>query len=502
MKPLSLKVILGLALIFIIFPTVESWASNCAVTSVGKTPIDDLGTGFYLGQFQGGLYPNGLNTPPATHQTEGLVRAQNIQPLDTDGNPNPGGKYVLLSIGMSNTTQEFCSYNSNDPCDPWTFMGQAAVHPNVNHDTLVIINGARGGQAASVWESPSASNYDRILNTHLTPKGLTEAQVQIVWVKNANPGPDFSLPNANADAYDLIGRLANCARAVKVRYPNVQIVFFSNRIYAGYADSGLNPEPYAYETAFTCKWLIEAQINQMDGQPIDPRAGDLDYNTIAPWLAWGPNLWADGIIPRSDGLTWVCSDFQSDGTHPAQSGEEKVGTMLLNFMLNSPFASPWFLATPLPPIIAEVTPDPDSVFAGSPYTKQLVLNQGIPSPTWSVLPSSPAGTQVNGNGLVSGWTPGAGDIGIPVIFEIQATNSEGSDTEQWQVRAQSIADFDNDYDSDQEDFGHLQACMSGTGNPHEPGCQDANFDGDDDVDLDDFNIFQNCINGPNNQPGC
>ncbi|UCD27355.1 MAG: hypothetical protein JSV03_09505 [Planctomycetota bacterium] len=493
--------VVGLAFILVLAPTVESWAVNCGGTSTGMIPIDDLGTGLYLGQFQGGLYPNGLNTLPAAHETEGLLRAQNIQPLDTNGDPNPGGKYVLLSIGMSNTTQEFCSYTSAEPCDPWTFMGQAAVDPNVNHDTLVIVNGARGGQEASVWESPTASNYDRIRDNRLAPKGLTEAQVQIVWVKNANAAPSVSLPNANADAYDLIGRLANCARALKVRYPNVQIVFFSNRIYAGYADTGLNPEPYAYESGFSCKWLIEAQIDQMAGQPVDPIAGDLNYNTVAPWIAWGPNLWADGINPRSDGLTWVCSDFQSDGTHPAQSGEEKVGTMLLDFMLNSPFASPWFLATPISPIIAEVTPDPDSVFAGSEYIEQLVLEQGLPSPIWSVI-QTPTGAQVDGNGRVSGWTPAAANIGSSFTFEIQATNSEGSDTEQWEVVVQSIADLDGDFDVDQEDFGLFQSCYSGSGEPHGPGCEGANLDTDDDVDSNDFDIFYNCMSGPNQVPDC
>jgi hypothetical protein len=57
--------------------------SNCAGTSVGLTPINDLGAGSYLGQFQGGLYRSGLNTPPAAHHQEGVARAQAIQPLST-----------------------------------------------------------------------------------------------------------------------------------------------------------------------------------------------------------------------------------------------------------------------------------------------------------------------------------------------------------------------------------------------------------------------------------
>jgi len=319
-----------------------SRASDCSRTSVGLTPMNDLGAGFYLGQFEGGLYPGGVNDPPPAHEAEALLRAEAIQPLDQQGNPDPQGKYVLLSIGMSNTTQEFCSASGFEPCDPWTFMGQAQDHPDVNDEELVIANGAKGGQAAAAWIDPDQPNYNRVRDEVLAPRGLTEAQVQIVWVKQANPQPAQSLPSANADAYILLENLGDIVRACKVRYPNLQMIFFSSRIYAGYASSTLNPEPYAYESGFSVKWLIEAQIDQMETGQIDPRAGDLDYTSVAPWLGWGPYPWADGLTPRSDGLIWQCADFQSDGTHPAQPAEEKVGTMLLEFFLDSPFSEPWF----------------------------------------------------------------------------------------------------------------------------------------------------------------
>jgi len=318
--------------------------SDCSRTSVGFTPINDLGSGLYLGQFQGGLYPDGLNIPPAAHAAAGLAQAGLIEPLDTAGNPSPDGRYVLVSIGMSNTTQEFCSGGGGLPCDPWTFMGQAADSSLVNHTTLVIANGARGGQAAEDWESPSNPNYDRIRDQVLGTQGLSEAQVQAAWVKVANPRPNRSLPDPDSDAVELLRRTGNIVRALRVRYPNLRTVFLSSRIYAGYATTGLNPEPYAYESAFAVKWLIEAQIRQMAGGGIDPIAGDLALGSATAWLAWGPYLWADGLSPRSDGLIWTCDDLESDGTHPAHSGEQKVGTMLLGFFLDSPFTSGWFRA--------------------------------------------------------------------------------------------------------------------------------------------------------------
>ncbi len=340
------RLALGAAAIFGILLFADPAAgADCNQTSVGFIPIDDLGGGLYLGQFQGGLYPGGLNEPPVAHAEEGRGRALKIAPLNAAGNPDPAGRYVMVSIGMSNTTQEFCSANSEtQPCTPWSFMGRAVQDFRVNHAQLAIVNGAQGGQPAAAWDSPTDATYDRVRNMRLAPLGLTEAQVQIVWVKQANPGPSASLPAANADAYALLTSLGAIARAVKTRYPNCRLLFLSNRIYAGYASTSLNPEPYAYETGFAVKWAVQAQITQMSGGGIDPRAGNLDYGSVAPWLAWGPNLWADGLTPRSDGLIYLCADMESDGTHPATGGESKVGLLLLNFMLRSPFSEPWFRA--------------------------------------------------------------------------------------------------------------------------------------------------------------
>ena len=184
--------------------------ADCGGTSVGLTPLNDLAAGTYLGQFQGGLYPGGNNAPPAAHHQEGLARAAAIQPLNTAGLPNAGGKIVLLSLGMSNSTQEFCSQGGNEPCASWTFMGRAAVSSSVDTTHLVIVNGAKGGQATSSWDAPTDANYNRIRDTVLAPKGLSEKQVQAVWVKLANAQPTVSLPSAAADAYNLVSRLRQC----------------------------------------------------------------------------------------------------------------------------------------------------------------------------------------------------------------------------------------------------------------------------------------------------
>jgi hypothetical protein len=322
-------------------------ASDCAGTSTGLVPLNDLASGLYLGQFEGGLYPDGSNAIPPGHLVAGLAAASAMVPRSTAGDPDlQQGRVVLLSLGMSNATLEFCTSGSGTTnCTPESFMGQAAADPAVNHTTLAIVNGALAGEGAERWVDPAGANYDTVA-TLLASQGLSELQVQAVWVKQAEPVPTASLPNADADAYVLEDRLGGIARALRTRYPNLKQVLYSSRIYAGYASTNLNPEPYAYESGFAVKWLVEAQIRQMatPGIPPDPIAGDLDYDTVAPWIAWGPYLWADGTTVRSDGLTYLCSDFIGDGTHPADGAIQKVGASLLAFLLTSPVTRPWFAA--------------------------------------------------------------------------------------------------------------------------------------------------------------
>ncbi len=62
-------------------------------------------------------------------------------------------------------------------------------------------------------------------------------------------------------------------------------------------------------------------------------------------------------------------------------------------------------------------------------------------------------------------------------------------------------DFDNDGDSDQADFGHLQGCFIPFG-PIPGSCADADMNQDNAVDGADFNLFLPCMAGPNRPPGC
>jgi hypothetical protein len=317
-------------------------------TDTVRIPLTDLPSYFGI---RGGLYPNGLNQLPADHDSAARARRNRIRALDVNGDESPFGKYVLISIGMSNTSQEWCSKTSGPPCAPHTVMGRAASDPTVNKNSLVIVNGAADGQDAHAWTSPSSPNYDRIKTARLAPLGLSENQVEVVWLKLDVAKPAASMPADSADAYIFLSNLGQVVRALRIRYPNLELVFLSSRTYAGYAaaeadsTTDLNREPYAYEEGFSVKLAIESQINEMRGLPANPRAGSLNYaNKTAPLLVWGPYLWADGLIPRSDGLAWNRTDFEEDGVHPSLAGESKVGSILLEFFKNSLYTRCWFMA--------------------------------------------------------------------------------------------------------------------------------------------------------------
>ncbi len=308
-----------------------------------KIPLIDMKGLAYLG-FEGGLYPGGTNTIPEAHFEAGLAAARSIEPLDLNGRRNAKGVYILTSIGMSNTSDEFCGVaDPTNRCKLGTFMSDASLDPAVNTSTFVLVDGADPGKTAEKWVESDLNDYKRILEEELVPFGYSENQVQLAWIKLANAPPAGTLPDSDADAFRLQEQFGQIARAMKVRYPNLKMIFFSSRIYGGYAITDRNPEPFAYEQGFAVKWTVAAQIRQLETGEIDPISGDLGPD-VAPWIGWGPYFWADGTNPRSDGLTWTREDLKEDGVHPAKPGIEKVAGILMDFFKTSPLTSCWFLA--------------------------------------------------------------------------------------------------------------------------------------------------------------
>lgn len=116
-------------------PSASAAQTDCTYTHSGLVPLNDLGTGTYNG-LTGGLYPGGSNVRPTAHTNAGVNIAQNqVLPRNASGQVDlVNGKVVLISIGMSNTTQEFQK-----------FIATANSYANLN-GKLVIVDGAQGAR--------------------------------------------------------------------------------------------------------------------------------------------------------------------------------------------------------------------------------------------------------------------------------------------------------------------------------------------------------------------
>jgi hypothetical protein len=269
-------------------------------------PITDLGKRRYKGH-RGGLYPGGVNAPPRPYLKLGLSFAKRVG--------RAGEDVALVSVGMSNTTQEFQA-----------FMRLATQDPEVK-PSLTLVDGAIGGWDARRMARPAAG-YWRALDRRLAAAGVAPREVQVVWLKQAISGEDRPFPD---DARALRANLRAIATILARRFPNLRLIYNSSRTYAGYAVTALNPEPAAYDSGFAVRWLVQDRMEK---------------RLKGPWIGWGPYLWTDGTAGRADGFTWMCEDVRRDGTHPSPAGATKVARLLLEFFKTDPTAKSWFLTTP------------------------------------------------------------------------------------------------------------------------------------------------------------
>ncbi|MCX7007580.1 MAG: hypothetical protein NTY53_10100 [Kiritimatiellaeota bacterium] len=332
-------------------------------------PLTDM-TAPYKGE-DGGLYGGGKNTPPEAHRAAYLKEAEKIRPPDAQGQPATEGKIGFITIGFSNPNIESAAFKATADADP-------QKSPRV-----VIVNGCIGGRSAAMWAWDGAdilpkAEQERLnkemdllgmpkgprrssglakdtwptLATRVAEAGLTPPQVQVCWLKHveANPKPLGEFPaHARALQADITAVLQNARQ----HYPNLRIVYLSSRTFGGWSGraSG-SPEPYAYESGFGTRWLVQGQLCGEAALNFDPARGTVK----APLVLWGPYLWACGDVPRKlDGLTWTRNDVRADQLHPNENGCKKTTALLLNFFKTNEGASRWFLK---PGETARLTPPP------------------------------------------------------------------------------------------------------------------------------------------------
>src|SRR3954470_21476265 len=300
---------------------------NVPNTTNPMVALNDLGTGTYQGS-EGGLYPNGTNVRPASHDTDGVNFAKGIVPLDSNGNYSPTGKYVLMGIGESTAQNEFNRFIPIANSDP------------TKSPYLVLVNGAQGGATPNNFTATDSVYWSTVLNNYLPQNGVTPNQVVAIWMEDTDGIATGSFPT---DITPMQTEYETMMQTMHTLFPNLKVVYFSPRVYGGYSN-GVghpdNPEPYAYEVGYAIKWAIQDQINGASNLNYNPVNGTV----VAPWMSWGPYYWSNGMLGRNDGLVWNCADFSADGTHPSsQFGQLKVATQLLNFLKTDSTTTPWYL---------------------------------------------------------------------------------------------------------------------------------------------------------------
>lgn len=302
---------------------------DCSRQPLGRLPVSDMSNSTWKG-IRGGLYPEGQSLPPSDMMSHYENSIDAIVPRSLDGSVElTNGKIVMIGVGASNPRTEFNA-----------FVALATADPSRNA-TLTFANTCVGGQGVQKMNQPSDSYWKNA--THVLDSiGCNAAQVQLAWIETDNTQTaDTTFPGA---AQALADDLFTLCTTMHTLYPNLQVIYFSSRSYAGYIDPAtalagrglLTPRDHL--NGWAIKFLIERQIVGTPGYGFTGEAASL------PALMWCTDNWADGTTPKLDGLFWHCDDFSGDGLHLSPLGEEKSGARIHAFFSTDPLAQQWYRA--------------------------------------------------------------------------------------------------------------------------------------------------------------
>ncbi len=251
-----------------------------------------------------GLY-GGTNSMPAHHRSS----APPIRPID--------GVIGVVSIGMSNGGLE------------WDTFVRAAYGAGDLNQSIVLGNCCLDSTSMVQWAQRRPESW-KLASERARSYGLRPDQVQIAWFKMGSRSSE--LPALPLDRRVLLefGWLMEVLAHAQTTFPNLRRVYCSSRSYAGYSNHPSQEEP---RTGFDNGLAVRALVAESVGAktPI--------------WVAWGPYLWANGALPRSDGISWERRDFTGDGFHPSEIGRAKVAVLLTDFFRSDP-TTKWMFRKP------------------------------------------------------------------------------------------------------------------------------------------------------------
>ncbi|MBK8345093.1 MAG: T9SS type A sorting domain-containing protein [Bacteroidetes bacterium] len=309
---------------------------NCENDSSLLIPIVDLQTDSYLG-FQGGLYPDGSNTIPVAHADSGLAIAQAIMPINFDGEIDTTyGKVVMVGLGNGSAGKSFNK-----------FLG--AFYEDINTDSCVrLLNACMENYSLHDMIAPDADDvYWKDVNDFFQTADLKKKQVAAVWLQAVAFEDTFFTAAQYVDT--LTNTYVEVIRKLKDQFINLKLIYITGLQYGGYSDTlGVHINAYAEPAPYFNDFAIKAAIQkQIEGDTLLAYSG---VEAPAAWVAWGPNIWADGRNLRAyDNLRWLCPgdyDAGQDGFLLSGSGQQKVADKLVAFFTTEPTVTPWIYGLP------------------------------------------------------------------------------------------------------------------------------------------------------------
>src|SRR4051812_34474642 len=124
--------------------------------------------------------------------------------------------FVLLTIGMSNTTQMSSAFIP---------LANAFTAKNPK---LLLVDGAQGSWDIDLINNPNAAYWTTIM-TRLADSGVSSKQVQAFWFLEA----DKSFPDTTFTGYvsNFKAKLKTSMGILKAKFPNANLCYLSSRIY-------------------------------------------------------------------------------------------------------------------------------------------------------------------------------------------------------------------------------------------------------------------------------
>lgn len=295
-------------------------SDNALYSTTVSTPINDLGKNKYMDSV-GGLYPGGVNKASGTYAHNLLRFSDSIIPIDTFGNPSATGNILFLSLGGSTGGHNMQALRDKTKGNPET------------NPYLKLLNGNNGSGEASLNSiaKPDAPYWDHVTYS-LTATKSSYRQVQVIYLETEDSSVNVSWPGRPIEVKLL---LEAALRNIKIKFPNIKIVYVLGRTQTFNVVATWNKEPCPYYFGWACKWAIQDQINNVPGTKYKgPKA-------VAPLLAWGFYQWADSMPRKTDGFYWLPSET-ADGLHANAEGQDTLSNRFQNFLLTDKYASTWY----------------------------------------------------------------------------------------------------------------------------------------------------------------